>query len=127
MECIFCKIVAGEIPSERIWEDEDFFAFLDIAPIHAGHVLLIPKEHIDYIFDYDDPGYSEIFKRAKMLSERIKEATGAEKIGLAIEGIAVRHLHLHLVPVNKGNDLDPCKAKKASPEELKDMAERLRE
>jgi histidine triad (HIT) family protein len=125
-DCIFCKIIKGEIPSYKIYEDEDFFAFLDINPMHPGHTLLLPKEHQGYVFDIDDLLYSKLFKTAKKLSVKLKKVTQAKKIGLAIEGISVDHVHLHLVPVNNGNDLDPCLAKKADQKELEDLAKKLR-
>lgn len=125
-DCLFCKIIKGKIPSYKIWEDENFFAFLNINPINPGHTILVPKKHLDYIFDLEEPLYSEIFKTAKKLSRPLKKATGAEKIGLAIEGLAIRHIHIHLVPVNKVNDLDPNKAKKASPEELLTIVEKVK-
>jgi histidine triad (HIT) family protein len=125
-DCIFCKIIKGEIPSYKIYEDEKTYAFLDINPMHPGHTLLLPKEHQEYIFDVDDPLYSELFKTAKKLSVKLKEVTQAKKIGLAIEGISVDHVHLHLVPVNNVNDLDPCLAKKADPKVLEDLAKKLR-
>lgn len=121
-DCIFCKIVKGIVPSLKIYEDKNFFAFLDINPIRQGHTLLIPKKHIDYVFDYADPEYSEIFRLAKKLSIKIKKATNAKKIGIAVEGIAVGHLHIHLVPVNKGNDLDPCLARPADKKDLENTA-----
>lgn len=124
--CLFCKIIKGKIPSYKIWEDENFFAFLNINPINPGHTILVPKKHLDYIFDLEEPLYSEIFKTAKKLSRPLKKATGAEKIGLAIEGLAIRHIHIHLVPVNKVNDLDPNKAKKASSEELLTIVEKVK-
>jgi histidine triad (HIT) family protein len=124
--CLFCKIIKGEVPSYKIWEDKNFFAFLDINPINPGHTILVPKKHLDYIFDLEEPLYSEIFKTAKKLSKPLKKATGAEKIGLAIEGLAFRHIHIHLVPVNKINDLDPNRAKKGSPEELLTIAEKVK-
>ncbi|MBU3942764.1 HIT family protein [Patescibacteria group bacterium] len=125
-DCLFCKIIKGKILSYKIWEDENFFAFLNINPINPGHTILVPKKHLDYIFDLEEPLYSEIFKTAKKLSRPLKKATGAEKIGLAIEGLAIRHIHIHLVPVNKVNDLDPNKAKKASPEELLTIVEKVK-
>jgi histidine triad (HIT) family protein len=124
-DCVFCKIIKGKIPSFKVYEDEKFFAFLDINPIHPGHSLIMPKKHIDYLFDYDDPGYSEIFKAAKKLSAKIRKVTNAKKIGLSIEGISVSHLHIHLVPVNNINDLDPCLAKNADMKELEKMAEAI--
>jgi histidine triad (HIT) family protein len=111
-ECIFCKIVSGVIPSAKVYEDSEFFAFMDINPVQAGHVLLIPKEHIDYVFDMPEELYSKMFLKAKELSVKLQKITHAAKIGLSIEGIAVRHAHIHLVPVNNVNDLDPCNAKK---------------
>ncbi|MGV8150253.1 MAG: HIT family protein [Candidatus Woesearchaeota archaeon] len=124
-ECIFCKIVRGEIPAYKIWEDEKFYAFLDINPITQGHTLLIPKKHHDYIFDYEMNDYSEIFVRARMLAQTMKKATGAKRIGVTIEGFAVPHIHIHLVPINKGNELDPCNAKPATAQELHAMQKKL--
>lgn len=125
-DCIFCKIIKGEIPSYKIWEDDKFYAFLDINPIFPGHTLLIPKKHHNYVFDYNNKDYIEIMLRAKMLSSKLKKATGSMRVGLAIEGISVPHLHLHLVPINNVNDLDPCKAKPATKEELQSMHEKLK-
>jgi histidine triad (HIT) family protein len=125
-DCLFCKIIKGEVPSYKIWEDKNFFAFLDINPINPGHTILVLKKHLGYIFYLEEPLYSEIFRTAKKLSEPLKKATGAERIGLAIEGFVIPHIHIHLVPVNKVNDLDPNKAKKASPEELLEMMERIK-
>ena len=125
-DCLFCKIIKGEIPSYKIWEDKNFFAFLDINPINPGHTILVPKKHINYIFDLEEPLYSEIFRTAKKLSEPLKKATGAKRVALAIEGFVIPHTHIHLVPVNKVNDLDPNRAKKTSPEELSKMAEKIK-
>ena len=126
-DCIFCKIVKGEIPSYKLWEDKNFYAFLDINPMQSGHTLLIPKVHHDYVFDVDDPLYSELFRTAKNLSVKLKKATHAKKIALAIEGISTPHVHLHLVPVNNINDLDPCLSKKADPKELERLAKVIKE
>ncbi len=125
-DCLFCKIIKGEIPSYKIWEDENFFAFLDINPINPGHTILVPKKHLDYIFYLEEPLYSEIFRTAKKLSESLKKATGAKRVALAIEGFVIPHIHIHLVPVNKVNDLDPNRAKKASPEELLTIVEKVK-
>ena len=124
--CIFCKIVAGEIPSAKIWEDENFYAFLDINPINPGHTLLIPKKHEDYLFELEDPHYSDIFHKAKNLAHPLKKATGATRVGLIVEGFLVPHVHLHLIPIHKGGELDPSRARKASPEELSEIAEKIR-
>lgn len=125
-DCLFCKIIKGEVPSYKVWEDENFFAFLNINPINPGHTILVPKKHLDYIFDLEEPLYLEIFKTAKKLSEPLKRAVGAKRIALAIEGFVIPHIHIHLVPVNRVNDLDPNRAKKGNPEELSEMMERIK-
>jgi histidine triad (HIT) family protein len=123
--CLFCKIVKGELPSYKIWENERFLAFLDINPVKPGHTILIPKKHIDYIFDLKEPLYLEMFKIAKKLSKVIQQAVGSKKIGLAVEGIFIHHAHIHLIPVSKGNDLNPTKAKKGNLKELLKIQEKI--
>lgn len=122
---IFSKIISGEISCHKIYEDDDFLAFLDIRPIHSGHTLLIPKEHIDYIFDVEDPLYSKLFAKAKELAIAIKAATRSKKVGLLIEGFGVPHVHLHLIPINELNDIDPNKATDATEEDLIAMRESI--
>ncbi len=124
-DCVFCKIIGGEIPSTKIWEDKDFLAFLDINPINSGHTLVIPKKHIDYVFDMGEPEYSNIFKAAKRLAGPIKEATGARRVGVMIEGSLVPHVHVHLVPLHGGGELSFARAKKATPEELNQLAQKI--
>jgi len=124
--CIFCKILNGSAPSHKIWEDENFFAFLDINPVNPGHTMIIPKHHIDYIFDLDEPLYSELFRVTKELSKPIKKATQAGRIGVVIEGFSVSHLHVHLVPINDVNELNPTRAKRATAEELETVAISIR-
>jgi histidine triad (HIT) family protein len=124
--CIFCQIINGVEPAHRVWESEDFLAFLTRRPCNPGHTLLIPKNHVDYVFDLEEPLYSDIFRAAKQLSEPIKRATGAERIGVAIEGLSVRHVHLHLVPLNNIGELDPNRHIEQTPAELAEMAERIR-
>lgn len=124
--CIFCRIANKTVPSNIIWEDARFTAFLDLHPINPGHILIIPKEHIEYIFDLDDEMYKDIFLRAKQLSEPLRRAVEAKRIGIAVEGFGVDHVHLHLVPVNSGNELDPNRAKKMPDEELEQIAEKIK-
>jgi len=124
--CVFCKIVKGELPCYKIWENERFLAFLDINPVSPGHTVLIPKKHINYIFDLEEPLYSEMFKIVKELSKALKQAVGSKKVGLAIEGIFIPHAHIHLIPVNKENDLNPTMAKKGDPKELFRIAKDIR-
>ena len=124
--CIFCQIIKGEELAHRVWESEDFLAFLTRSPCNPGHTLLIPKTHVDYVFDLDEPLYSNIFRVAKQLSEPIKEVTDAKRIGVAIEGLSVAHVHLHLVPLYNISDLDPCRHIVQTQQELAEMAERIR-
>ncbi len=121
-DCVFCKISSKDIGAHTIWEDDKFIAFLDVNPVNPGHVLIIPREHISYIFDLEEPGYTEIFQVAKKLSLPLKNATEAKRIGLAIEGFGVDHLHLHLVPVNTGGELNPERAQIADDSDLVRMA-----
>lgn len=124
-DCIFCKIVAGEIPSYKVYEDETFFAFLDIKPVNPGHVLLIPKKHTDYIFDLNNSEYSELMLKAKELGITLKKKLESKKIGIVVEGFGVSHVHVHLIPINHANELNPERAKEMDKEELKKIALRL--
>jgi histidine triad (HIT) family protein len=126
MDCIFCMIKDGKIPSEKVWEDENFFAFLDINPVNPGHTLIIPKKHEDYIFELDGAEYAALFNAAKTVAGPLKKATGAKRIGMLIEGFLVHHAHLHLIPINRGSEMAPGNAKKATPEELKAMGAKIR-
>ncbi len=125
MDCIFCKIVAGEIPAEKIWEDETFLSFLDVNPLNPGHLLVIPKKHTEYLFDMPDTEYSELMIKAKEAAIRMKEKLGPKKVGLVVEGFGVPHVHVHLIPINNPHELNPERAKKAAPEELKQIAGKL--
>ncbi len=124
--CVFCRIIKGEIGADKVYEDEKFFAFLDMKPVNPGHVLLVPKQHTDYIFDIEEPIYSELFQTAKKLAEPIKKAIRPRRVGIAVEGFGVPHAHIHLVPLNRGYELDPNRAKMAKPEELKELAEKIK-
>ena len=124
--CIFCQIVQGAAPSHRVWESEDFLAFLTRSPCNPGHTLLIPKTHVDYVFDLEDPLYANIFRAAKQLSAPIQRATDAKRVGVAIEGLSVPHVHLHLVPLYNISDLDPHRHIAQTKQELAEMAGRIR-
>ncbi len=116
---IFTKIVQGEIPSYRIAEDERFFAFLDINPLAKGHVLVIPKKEIDYIFDIDDDDYKDLFAFAKRVALAIKAVVPCKKIGVTVIGLEVAHAHIHLIPINSIYDMDFSRPKLSfSPEEF---------
>ena len=124
--CSFCAIRDGRVYAHKLWENRKFLAFLDINPVNPGHTLLIPKKHVEYVFDMDNELYSGIFKVAKSLSTPIAKAIRSKRIGIAIEGFAVPHVHIHMVPVKRCNELDPNRAKKATMKELDQVARRIR-
>lgn len=126
-ECIFCKIAAHEIPANIVSENEHFIVFPDIRPINPGHLLIVPKGHVEAVFDLDDARYPEAFAIAKKLSEPLRRATGAKRIGLAVEGFGVDHAHIHLIPLHGPHELNPDNAKPADPQELEKMAEKIKE
>lgn len=114
---IFSKIVAGEIPSYKCAEDEQFYAFLDINPLVKGHTLVIPKREVDYIFDLTDEeiGAMQIF--AKKVAVAIREVLPCIKVGQAVLGLEVPHAHIHLVPMKSEKDLNFANAKLSLPAE----------
>lgn len=126
MRCLFCDIIDGKTEAFRIWEDGDFLLLLDIKPINPGHVILITKKHADSIFNLQEPLYTKTFRTAKRIAQKLQRVTKAKRIGLAIEGFGVPHIHLHLVPVNKGNELNPLRAKSVSKKKLQAMQRKLR-
>ncbi len=123
--CIFCQIIENELPSHKIWENENFLAFLTLGSLNRGHTLLVPKKHIDYIFDLEEPLYTDIFQTAKQLSKPLKKATTAKRIGIIIEGFTVPHVHIHLVPLYNEDEIDPRRVKKMTDIELAAIAEKI--
>ena len=103
---IFSKIIAGEIPSYKVAEDEKFYAFLDINPIAWGHTLVVPKQETDYIFDLDDKLIGEMMVFSKRVASAIKQAFPCRKVGMAVLGLEVHHAHIHLVPLKNEGDMD---------------------
>ena len=123
MASIFSRIAAGEIPSHKVAENDKFFAFLDINPIAKGHVLVIPKQEIDYIFDMDSALYQEFWAFASKVAVALKKAIPCLKVGIAVIGLEVPHAHIHLVPMNEMNDINFAKPKlKLTSEELAEIA-----
>ena len=106
MSSIFSKIINGDVPSYKIAEDDNFFAFLDIFPLSKGHVLVIPKKEIDYIFDIDDYEYKDFWVFAKKVSKGIKKAIPCERVGVAVIGLEVPHAHIHLIPLQSVEDIN---------------------
>jgi len=126
MASIFSKIVAGEIPSYKIAEDEHFFAFLDIHPLMPGHTLVIPKKETDYLFDIDDRELAAMIVFAKKIALALKTAIPCKRIGMAVVGMEVPHAHIHLIPINKEADMLFSKPKlNPTAEEMKAIAEKI--
>ena len=126
MASIFSKIVNGEIPAYKVAENEKFLAFLDVHPLVEGHVLVIPKTEVDYLFDLDDETYLGLQAFAKKVALGIKKVIPCLRIGVAVIGLEVPHVHIHLVPLNDMDDLNFSRAKlKFSPEEFKKAAEMI--
>ena len=126
MSSIFTQIIAGDIPAQRIREDDRFLAFLDVRPIRPGHTLVVPKEEIDHFFEMPDELLGDLMVFAKPVANAIREVTGAARVGCAVVGIEVPHAHLHLVPVDGAHDIDFRRATPAQPEELAALGERIR-
>jgi histidine triad (HIT) family protein len=125
---LFSKIIAGEIPSYKIAENDRFFAFLDIFPLRQGHVLVIPKTEVDKLFDLDDSYLSEMLVFAKPIARAIEKAFRCDRCGISVIGLEVPHAHMHLVPINSANDLNFTQHKgKASDEQLKEVQRKILE
>lgn len=106
MESIFSKIVAGQIPCYKVAENDSFLAFLDISPLAKGHVLVIPKVQVDYIFDLDEETFTQLHLFAKSVAIAIKKAITCNRIGVTVIGLEVPHAHIHLIPINEVNDMN---------------------
>jgi histidine triad (HIT) family protein len=106
MESIFSKIVAGQIPCYKVAENDSFLAFLDISPLAKGHVLVIPKVQVDYIFDLDEETFTQLHLFAKSLAKAMKKAITCNRIGVTVIGLEVPHAHIHLIPINEVNDMN---------------------
>jgi len=126
MASLFSKIVAGEIPCHKVAENDQFLAFLDIQPIRKGHVLVIPKVEVDYIFDLDDALLGEMMVFSKSVAKKIIQAFPCKKIGITVIGLEVPHAHIHLVPMNQLSDMNFAQEKlKLSHEELATIAQSI--
>ena len=127
MSTIFTKIINGEIPCFKVAENNQFLAFLDINPVAKGHVLVIPKLEVDYIFDIEDELLAQFMQFSKSVAKKIKIALPCEKVGVTFIGLEVPHAHIHLVPMNKMNDMNFSNPKlKLSMDELESVAEKIR-
>lgn len=128
-DCIFCKIIKGEIPAAKVWEDKDHIAFLSTAPINPGHTLLIPKKHVSYIFNMEDEDLKKLLVAAKPIAKALEKAfspvTG--KVGVMVAGGEIAHVHVHLIPMDKESDLTFAREKHDVPfSEIEKNAEKIR-
>lgn len=127
MATIFSRIIAGEIPSYKIAEDANYYAFLDINPLTKGHTLVVPKQEVDYLFDLDDRTLADMMVFAKQVAARIKRATGCARVAVVVLGLEVPHAHIHLIPINSEKEVDFHRAKlQLTPEEFTEIAAAIR-
>ncbi len=127
MASIFTKIIRGEIPSHRVAEDEHHFAFLDINPVAIGHTLVVPKREVNYLFDLPEPEYLALQAFAYRLAPALKRAVPCLRIGVAVVGLEVPHVHIHLLPLHSMEDMNFLKPKLSlKPEALAATAAHIR-
>lgn len=123
---VFTKIIKGDVPSYKIAEDDQFFAFLDIFPLREGHVLVVPKLEVDKIFDLPQNYLSQMLVFAQPIAKAIEKAFNCNRCGITVIGLEVPHAHMHLVPINTSNDLNFTQAKiKISEEELRGVQQKI--
>lgn len=128
MATIFSKIISGEIPCHKVAENDKFLAFLDIQPLRKGHVLVIPKVEVDYIFDMENDHLSEMMVFAKLVAHKIKAVFPCRKVGVTVIGLEVPHAHIHLIPINGVSDMNFAQDKLVlSHEELAQIASQISE
>ena len=127
MPTIFSRIIAGEIPCHKVAENDKFLAFLDIMPLRKGHVLVIPKQEVDYLFDLEDDLLAELLLFARPVAKKIGKVFPCKKVGVTVIGLEVPHAHVHLIPINTVSDMDFSQEKlKLDQEELSSIAESIR-
>jgi histidine triad (HIT) family protein len=125
MATIFTKIISGEIPSYKVAETEDFFAFLDINPNSKGHTLCIPKKEVNKIFDLDEELYVGLMQFSRKVAIALEKAVPCERIGMSVIGLEVPHAHVHLIPLHTMDDARFSNKQKLEPEEFKAIAEKI--
>ena len=127
MSSIFSRIINNEIPSYKIYEDNDYLAFLDAFPLELGHVLVIPKKEVDYLFDLELDNYLGLWKLSQKIAKTMDKVLTCRRIGVAVIGFEVPHTHIHLIPINEIDDIDFKKTKKQfSEEQMSDVAYKIR-
>lgn len=128
VDSIFTKIIKGEIPAHKIYEDDLTFAFLDINPKVPGHTLVVPKRQVEFVWDLEDSDYQALMLTAKKVGKRIREVLNPKYVGMQVEGVAVQHAHVHVFPFNTPDEYHTRQVPgvTAPDEELAEMAEKLR-
>lgn len=125
MATIFSKIINGDIPSYKVAEDSDHYAFLDINPVQKYHTLVVPKKEVDYIFDMEPNELASLTEFAQTVAAKIKKATGCRKVAMIVLGLEVPHAHIHLIPMNSEADVNFKNKIELTQEEFKSIAEEL--
>jgi len=126
MPSVFSKIVNNEIPSYKVAEDKNYFAFLDAFPLAYGHVLVIPKKETDYLFDLDSDEYLGLWNFSQKIAKAMDKVIVCERIGVAVIGLEVPHAHIHLIPINGVSDINFERDKKTfSPDKMREIAEKI--
>lgn len=127
MSSIFSKIIAGEIPAYKVAENKKYLAFLDIFPLQKGHVLVVPKVEVDYIFDLEKEDYIGLMDFARTVAQKIKKVIDCDRIGVTVIGLEVAHAHVHLIPIREESDMNFSKPKlKLSSEEMEEIAQAIK-
>ena len=127
MASIFTKIINGEIPSYKIAEDDNFIAILDAFPLVEGHVLVIPKLEVDYIFDIEDIMLSKLMLFSKRVAQALEKSIDCERIGISVIGLEVRHTHIHLIPINTVGDMNFSRPKiNVEPNRMKEILDQIK-
>ncbi|WP_298417039.1 HIT family protein [uncultured Kordia sp.] len=126
MPSIFTKIINGEIPSYKITEDENYFAFLDINPNSVGHTLCIPKQEVDKIFDLPEETYMGLMRFSRKVAIAIEKSIPCQRVGMTVIGLEVPHTHVHLIPLQNMQSMDFRNSQKLTPEEFQEVADKIR-
>lgn len=125
-DCIFCAIADSRARARKVFEDGDHVAFLPLRHIQPGHTLLIPRRHVDSLFEMADEDYAALWAKAKRLAPALRRVSGAARVGVLVEGFSVPHVHVHLVPVSALNDIDPARERELEASAADRLADALR-